>query len=516
MVNELANISPRAAVASSRHDTSELRSFGSFTQVLLIIAALFFFKSAAFALWVTPLWEIPDESGHYSYIDDLSRGEYPVLGKARMTDDVAISWLGPKHKPGPNWIAQHPPLFYALDAPVVVMAKATGLGFEGQVRSARLLSSLFGAMTLLGIGLLIRAATDQPILGLAGAIFIGATPMFIQLSSGVTHDTLVACTAAWGIYWCFKWLKSGSFNHALICAFLIGMCTITKITGLGLAVPLFAAMAYRLIAQKDLQLRTRILSVSMLWLVMFLPICLWMLRNYILFHEFMPNAGIFIAPRPVNVDIGFFDFMRKFPIWQNVLLNFVALIGWTGQSHGTVNFVQATGFTAQYFLGAILFSCALVILHPLRNLIGDFKLNVVAASLLVACAYLAATLTSHELATLTCAAILSIVTWTAIKNMRGATSNEKSAWFLFTGSACVLFFSFLYYHRIWDSHLNYGSVKALHGRYFYPVMPFLCLILLQPFTQKEYAFSALFVAIVAAAVSDGFFLHHAFALYGQV
>ena len=64
-------------------------------KALTLIAVLFFIKFAAFAMYLTPFWDIPDESGHYSYVEDLSHGRLPVLGEARMSRDIADSWIGP-------------------------------------------------------------------------------------------------------------------------------------------------------------------------------------------------------------------------------------------------------------------------------------------------------------------------------------------------------------------------------------------------------------------------------------
>ena len=102
----------------------------AFRKICVAIAILFFIKFAAFGLFLTPLWDIPDESGHYSYVEDLSHGRMPLLGETRISRDVTDSWKGPnarhRHR---NWIAQHPPLYYALSAPVAFTIRAMGEGF---------------------------------------------------------------------------------------------------------------------------------------------------------------------------------------------------------------------------------------------------------------------------------------------------------------------------------------------------------------------------------------------------
>ena len=219
--------------------------FGLFPAAALV-AFVFFVKFAVYAWMVTPLWDVPDESGHYSYVNDITKGELPLLGKARIDPEVVHSWISPHARPRGNWIAQHPPLFYVLDAPAVLAARAMGLDFEQQVRAARLPSALFGGLTVLGLILFLAIATGRYELGLAGGIFLGSTPMFMHLSSGVTHDTLVACTATWAMYWIARWLDSERFVHVLYAGILVAACTVTKITGLAMAVPLFFALCWRL------------------------------------------------------------------------------------------------------------------------------------------------------------------------------------------------------------------------------------------------------------------------------
>lgn len=93
--------------------------------------------------------------------------------------------------------------------------------------------------------------------------------------------------------------------------------------------------------------------------------------------------------------------------------------------------------------------------------------------------------------------------------------NAAHAWLIFTGCICILFFSVIYYHHIWESYTHISRVKALHGRYFYTVMPFMALILLWPARRGWLPAAALLVAAVETIVSDSFFLHYAFEMYGK-
>lgn len=484
--------------------------------ICIAIALLFFVKFAVFGLYLTPFWDIPDESGHYSYVEDMSHGRMPILGESRISRDVADSWIAPGAAPGRNWIAQHPPLFYAVAAPVVAGVRAAGGDFDAQVGSARLVSSAVGAMAILGLIAFLTLATGRALLGIAGGVFVGATPMFTQLSGGVTHDTLVACTAAWACYWYVRWLQGNRFSHALACALVTGLCCITKITGLGLAVPLFFAMAFRLVQMHGFaKPLPGLFRAAIVWLVMFAPILLWAANNFAHFHQMFPDARLLHVYPDNPTEMGWLEYMRRYPVWQNVILNFVALLGWMGSVPRTVVTVQANGLIALSFVAVFLACSSLAILDTFRYLREGkraWACLVIVAAVSIA---LASTMSTYRLATVACIVIFLATLWVGIRSIPALRGPSAHPWLLLTGCACILFFSVLFYHRIWEGYVQIGRVKALHGRYFYTVMPFLALLMLWPLRKNRLPVAAIAVAAMALVISDGFFLHDAFVMYGK-
>jgi preprotein translocase subunit SecG len=43
-------------------------------RAIVWIAALFLVKAVVLALFVTPLWDVPDEVGHYALVADMAEG----------------------------------------------------------------------------------------------------------------------------------------------------------------------------------------------------------------------------------------------------------------------------------------------------------------------------------------------------------------------------------------------------------------------------------------------------------
>lgn len=482
----------------------------------IVICMLFFVKFAAFALYLTPFWDIPDESGHFSYVEDLSHGRLPILGEARISRDVTDSWISPRAHQGRNWIAQHPPLFYAISAPVVAAVRALGGDFASQVHGARLVSAAIGAFAILGLMGFLTLATGRSLLGIAGGVFIGATPMFTQLGSGVTHDTLVACTAAWACYWYVRWLDTDKFSHLLWCALVAGLCCITKLTGLAMAMPLFFSIALWMLKTRGFAKPwNSIVPIGIAWLVMFTPVILWASHNLLHFHQMFPDARLLHVYPDRPTEMGFFEYMQKYPIWQNVLLNFIALLGWMGTVPGTVVTVQANGFIARAFVAIFLFCSSIAILHTFDSLREGKRERACLAIVAAISILLASTMSTYQLATIACMVLFLAVIWIGISIVPKLPNPPVRSWLLLTGCICILFFSVLYYQRIWDGYTQYGLVKALHGRYFYTVMPFLALLMLWPLRKGLIPVAAVTVAALSLVVSDGFFLHDAFVMYGR-
>ncbi|MGY0634010.1 ArnT family glycosyltransferase [Luteimonas sp. A478] len=481
--------------------------------VAALVALIFLIKFVAYAWLVTPLWDIPDESGHYSYVEDITQGTWPVIGEARMSKDVTKSWKGSHAKPGMNWIAQHPPMFYVAEAPVVLAAQAAGFDFEQRVRSARMLGGLFGALTILGLALFLARATGRDELGLAGAIFLAATPMFTHLSTGVSHDTMVACTAAWGAYWCVQWLHEDKFRHLLYAGALIALCTVTKLTALAMAVPLFFALAWRLWRQrKTLGRHQWLYRTVVLWLVMFTPICLWVVHNLTTVGQIFPDTGE-IYDRNL-VPIGFFELMLNFPFWQHTLLHLIALVGWNGSENGALKWIQANGLMARYFLAFFGVTALAILVKPFVSWLGSPWKSAAIGLALALIAWACWTLPLTQLAGWLCLLLFAALVFTAVSNGRRFIAADGMGWLLATSALCVLFFAFVYYEHLWA--IFAGTLRATHGRYLYPVMPFLLLALLWPFRKRLASQVILGGAVIAMLFADGFYLRQVFALYGQL
>lgn len=484
--------------------------------IIGLVVLAFFLKYMAYALFVTPLWVIPDETGHYSYVEDISEGKIPVLSQAKMADDVTLSQFGENQVPGPNWIAQHPPLYYALAAPALISARALGLDFDSQVRSVRLLSSLFGALAVFGFIKLISEATGNGILALACGIFFGCTPMFIQQASGVSHDSLVACLSVWAAYWCTRWSNTNNFENAIWCAVFIALGVITKVTVLAMAVPLYFAMSYRLLRQGSLKATSMpaIKQAGWLWLVMFAPVCIWMARNVILFHQPIPSFNDPSQHHPL-LAIGFLEYMYVQPFWQQCLINYTGLfVDWGYKIHEVPTAMQASGLVLVYFESVFFLAAALTIVHAIFKRRSTLFWRITLACTGCLTLGLATNVSHTEFAAIDCGMIFLALATTLASRLLDRSDEDGSRWLLVTASSCAVFFALLLYQHVWAGY--YGELRAAQGRYFYPVLPFIATVLAYPLRGRRLSQAALYASIGATLIVENFYLHHVLKFYGQL
>ncbi|MEI7037523.1 glycosyltransferase family 39 protein [Fulvimonas yonginensis] len=476
---------------------------------MLAIALFFFLKYAAYGLFVTPLWNIPDEIGHYSYVEEVAEGHLPLLGKSTIAIDVTRSQGRSNTKPVSNWIAQHPPLYYAFSAPILVATRAAGLGFEFQVRSVRLVSALFGALAVLGAMYLVLEVTGNAALALACGIFVGCTPTFLLQASGVSHDTLVACLAFWATVFCVRWTDTTDIRYALWCATLIGLGLITKVTVLAMALPLFFSMVYLIWRKQTRSSWVTVKQAALLWTCMFLPICIWMSRNLMLLHQPLPLATEAHSKLP----IGFFEYMHVQPFWQETLINYFGLfVDAGGKIHRSPTAIQASGPALSWFLISLCFCSTYALLSALRRQQGGHW--AIAAFSATAAILAALTMGRSQLAAVDCFFLFASLVSMLCVHLPSALRGEPRSWLLAAGSASTLLFSLVLYEHVRADY--YGELRAAQGRYFYPALPFLVIALAWPLRGQRLAKLTLYGSLLAMLLCDYFYLHHVLKFYDQL
>jgi hypothetical protein len=184
---------------------------------LAVIVAAFLVVGLIYSV-VVPLFEAPDEVWHFAFADHLAKGGgLPVLsgtkpvflregGQPPLYYTVVALAIAPFDRNDfPGWVrfnSSHPAITPGAtsDTPNVFVHTAredTWTGSVLAVHVARVVSLLFGALTVVGVYFAGRIVTGREDLALLGAAFIAFTPQFVFISASVNNDSLAAATATW-------------------------------------------------------------------------------------------------------------------------------------------------------------------------------------------------------------------------------------------------------------------------------------------------------------------------------
>lgn len=262
----------------------------------------------------------PDERQHANYIAHLKTGKgFPVLVPGAQ--DVYE-----------NYQAHQPPLYYIIGAGWSAITGAEPTDPNAGFR-LRLLNSLIGVGTLLGIYFAGIWGLKRPDIALAATAFAAFLPMNVALHAAVSNDPLLYCLVTWVFALCLKTVDEGwNLRSAFMIGILAGLAILTKTTGL-ICLPVILCSAYLSLRSQP---QTSQSTVKAAAAATFLPIALalpWLLRNKSLYGDFFAlsvfNAAFTGSPQ-ASV---FIEGLGGSVYWQNMVL------WWTSRS-----FVGAFGY----------------------------------------------------------------------------------------------------------------------------------------------------------------------------
>ena len=438
-------------------------------------ALVFFAKALLLAFWVTPLWDVPDETGHYAIVSDLSEGRgLPVQGTSVLPPDVVSDWMrATAGAPVGNWVAQHPPLYHLLAAPLLSAARAVTPDPRWRYRAPRLLSAMAGAAGLLLFFRAFLEASGDPLLSFAAAAGIGCVPMYSHLASGTNHDILLAMASGLAALCWVRFERTGLFADAMKMAGALAFAGAIKLSAVALAGALWLLCFSRLRARGGRRLAQAIavgaVSVS-------LPL-LWTLRHWWL----LGNTRVHPVSAKSFELVSFFSYLRAQPVVDHTFKNFFGLIGWTGTGGGELRWFQISGvFLAPYLLLALA-GAAGTAAWLWRRSAGLSRLfaGTAAAIVFFFCIFwLFARADGAEAIKRLLYSLLAAVPVLALSLAFGKRPAGEA---ILTGSQFVfLVFSVAYLANSFEAYQIYGQMRATNGRYFFAVLPFLVLAFVFP------------------------------------
>ncbi len=445
---------------------------------MIAVAILFFAKALVLAFWITPLWDVPDETGHWAIVNDLAQGRgLPLPGKSVVPPDVISDWMRSKPAESPmlNWVAQHPPLYHLLAAPLLSAARVLTRDRGLLYRAPRLLSVVCGAAALLLFFRAFLEASRDSLLSFATAAGVGFIPMYSHMASGTNHDVFLAFAGGLVALCWVRFERFGLFSDGMKTAAALSLAGAVKLSAVVLAaalwalcLPRLAARGWRLLAQG---IAIGATSVS-------LP-ALWTLRHWWLLGDTRVHP---ISREPFHVG-NFLAYLREEPVVDHTFKNFFGLIGWTGTGGGSVRWFQISGlFLAPYLLLALAASiCAAVWLWKRQSSHRRARLlaGVATAAAFGFCfLWLYARAEGAEPIKRLLYSALTAVPFLALPLAFGKRDASEA---ILSGSHFVfLVFSLAYLANSFEAYEIYGQMRATNGRYFFAVLPFLILAFVFP------------------------------------
>lgn len=449
-------------------------------RAMVLVATVFFVKASLLGLFVTPLWDVPDETGHYALIQDIVLGRgLPLMGRSVIPKDIYESWthLPAPSPPMPNWTAQHPPLYYLAAAPFLAAARAATDDFQWRCRLVRLFSALCGAAALLVFFAVFHEASGDSLIAFVAASGVGFLPMFTHMASGVNHDVFLALGMGVAALFFVRLAHHGRLRDGLAMGAALSAAGATKLSALAPSAVLALAAAFLLQARGARRARQwlAVASVSAS-----LP-ALWLLRHRLL----LPGVAAHPTGAPGR-DLDVLSYLTRYPVLDHTFKNFVGLIGWTGTGGGSLRWFQIDG---PYLLVYLLLAAAAAVLaavwiekqeteHPsprlLRLLSRSLALGAFAACFFVVLGgYGGVGLVKRVAYSLLIALLF-------LGAPRAPGAADSRARIIFVSQLCVLVFAAAYLANSFESSRAHGEMRATNGRYFFAVLPFLGLAYFEP------------------------------------
>lgn len=443
---------------------------------LLFLGCTLFLQFAVIAFTITPLWDTPDEVGHMSYVIDLSKGDLPELGPSQIDSEVLDSWRPDlQSRQQRNWIAQHPPLYYMVAAVMYSGARAAGLGFEDRVRATRLTTAAFSAAAIVVLILALGEATARPLLAVATGLALAATPMYWHMASGVSHDSATLFFSAFALLCLVRFLQRDKLRWAILAGVAMGACALVKATGLVVLVALCAGTCYWIL-RRPWSFPRRLAAIACTALAFGALPTLWSGFNLLRYGVAFPDVRMLTPPDPDVPVEDFWTYVTTHPVWQHTLINFYGLFGWQGRG--------ATGNSwFQMSVGALkLFSIPLVtsLVFSISRGSSDFPRRVdardmIPLGLLAGAAWFAVLAHPATYVPMLCISILGVFLLQVVRNLPALAADHAQRYLQLLAAATFVFFSLVFVVKLWS--IFNGQMRATHGRYFYPALPFALLAL---------------------------------------
>lgn len=288
-----------------------------------IVFGLFLMKALLLAVVLIPFGVGPDERHHFSYAYDLANGDLsPILGGAQSVSiPSSARWPSEVQTFRDNYISQHPPLHYVVAALPVRAAISVTNSTEVILRSARLVSAIFGALGLLVVHRLLLLVARRDDIALAGMVGLSFLPMYSYLSSVVNNDVSLFFFSALAAESFVRFIARRESAEAAWFFVWVGLAAFTKAFAW-----ISGAMAVAVVLVLLMKETRRWKALVAYTIAAAAAPALWILRNSVVRGDALAGSGLgSSAPR---FRVTPWSYVTEYPVVDWLLLHSNALYGW--------------------------------------------------------------------------------------------------------------------------------------------------------------------------------------------
>ncbi len=263
---------------------------------------------------VTPVFEAPDEIQHYFHVKHIADGRgLPVLGVEGeiyrqeggqpslyyLLGALTTFWIDTGD--AESLLRYNP--YVNLGVPsvegnknVILHTPSEHFPYRGTtlaVHLLRLLSLLFGALTVVTTYMLsLQAFSGNKTVALGGALLTAFNPKFIFTNASVNNDGLITALCSLGLLLSVLLAKRGPSRARRVgLGVVLGLAAVSKLTGLGLAVVLFAVL---LVLARRYSLREAVKAGVVILGLATVIAGWWYARNWFLYRD-LTGMSMFFA-----------------------------------------------------------------------------------------------------------------------------------------------------------------------------------------------------------------------------
>ena len=441
------------------------------------LAAVFFVKALLLGLFVTPLWDVPDEAGHFGIVQDIADGKgLPLPHRSKLPDNVLHDWMrATPAEPMDNWAAQHPPLYHLLAAPFLSAARLVTSDPWWLFRAPRVFSAVCGAGALVVFHAAFLAAGADAALAFFPAAMIAFLPTYTHMASGTSHDIFVALLAGLAALFWARLTATGRFADLVGMAAALGAMGLTKLSSIPVAAALLL-LSFRPLTGSAVG---RLARVGAGALIAFLPPAVWALRQWLL----LGNVRVHPISRSPFDPGSFVRYLHDDPVVDHTFKNFVGLIGWTGSGGGLLRWMQISGPYLAVYLAVALAAAGATAVWLARRDLAERRFASLAASGAIFLFGLVWLFAGEDGAFLPKRVLYALAIAVPAAAVAPAFSPKPGEARVLGSHLVYGVFGLAYLVNSWEGYEIYGQMRATNGRYFFAVLPFLAMAFVFPATS---------------------------------